>query len=195
METKTKAIIGSVVAIVLFVAGVAAGWYAKPDVVKTEVKVQVVEVMKEVVVVQEKVRVEVVRVKDTQVVERWRREKTETQSPDGTVTKNEVEEKNIETVVKEKENTVEVKVVQVEKEVVVEREKIIEKRVDVALAQWHLGVMGGATPQFLPTPGLNSWSLGGHVERRIVGPLFLGVWGMGSNTGLGTVGISVAGEL
>ena len=194
METKTKVIVSSSLAIAVFVLGVAAGWYAKPDVVKTELKVQTVEVEKQVVVVQDKVRVEVVRIKDTQVIERWRKEKTETQMPDGTLTKREVEEKNIETVVKEKENTTEVKVVEVKQEVVVERQKIVEKRIDPVLAQWHLGVMGGINPQVLPTPGLNSWMVGGHVERRVVGPLFLGVWGMGSNTGQGMGGLSVAGE-
>lgn len=163
--------------------GAALGWGLKPDVVRVEEKIKTVEVEKQVVVVQEQVRVEIVKVKDSQVVERWRREKT--QSPDGTI--REVEEKNIDTVVKEKENTTEVKIVEVTKEVVVE--KLVDRviKIDPVLANWHIGVTGG-TQLLVPVP-----VFGVEVERRIAGPFWLGLYGnMNTQLNSGQVGAKVA---
>jgi hypothetical protein len=87
------------------VVGVGIGWGIKPDQVRVEEKVRVETVEKQVVVTHETVRVEVVKVKDSQVVERFHREKTETKSPDGTIVKKETEDRNVDTIVKEKENT------------------------------------------------------------------------------------------
>jgi hypothetical protein len=184
--------------LVLLVAGlaggIAIGWGFKPDVVKVEEKTQVVEVEKQVVVVQEKVRVEVVKVKDTQVVERWHREKTDETKPDGTRIVKEIEDRNVDSIVKEKENSTEVKVVEVEKQVVVEKEVVKEKVVTPMLAQWHVGALVGLTPQFLPTVGVQNWVIGAEVERRIVGPVFGGVWGAGTTTGQGMGGLKLGVE-
>lgn len=173
----------AVVLLVGVLGGAALGWGLKPDVVKIEEKIKVVEVVKEVVVVQEKVRVEVVKVKDTQVVERWRREKT--QSPDGTI--KEIEERNIDSIIKEKENTVEVRVVEVTKEVVVE--KLVDRviKIDPVLANWHIGVMGGVqVPTIIPVVGV-------EAERRIAGPFWLGVWGTANTQfNAGQAGLKVA---
>ncbi len=161
-------------------AGIGIG----PEKLKVEEKVKVVEVEKQVVVVKEVVKVEVVRVKDTQIVDRWRREKTETQMPDGTLTKREVEERNIDTVVKEKETKAEVKVVEVVKEVVVEREKVVEKRTEPVLPNWHAGALVGAAPRFdqpLATPVM----VGLEVERRVAGPVWLGGWAIGGSPVVG----------
>jgi len=156
-----------VVGLVALLSGAAIGWALKPDVVRVEERVKTVEVEKQVVVVQESVRVEVVKVKDTQVVERWHREKT--QSPDGTI--KEVEDKNIDTLVHEKENNVEVKVVEVEKQVVVEKTLTKTIKIDPVLPNWHIGVTGGVQiPVILPVVGV-------EVERRIAGPFWLGVYG------------------
>lgn len=155
-----------------------------PEKLKVEEKVKVVEVEKQVVVAKEVVRVEVVRVKDTQIVDRWRREKTETQTPDGTLTKREVEERNIDTVVKEKETKAEVKVVEVVKEVVVDREKVVEKRIEPVLPNWHAGALVGAAPRFdqpLATPVM----VGLEVERRVAGPVWLGGWAIGGSPVVG----------
>lgn len=155
-----------------------------PEKFKVEEKVKVVEVEKQVVVAKEVVRVEVVRVKDTQIVDRWRREKTETQTPDGTLTKREVEERNIDTVVKEKETKAEVKVVEVVKEVVVDREKVVEKRIEPVLPNWHAGALIGAAPRFdqpLATPVM----VGLEVERRVAGPVWLGGWAIGGSPVVG----------
>lgn len=169
-ETRAKILPAVIVGVLCLVGGAGLGWGLKPDVVKIEEKVKVVEVTKEVVVVQEKVRVEVVKVKDTQVVERWHREKKTL--PDGTVT--EVEDRNIDATVKEKENTVEVKVVEVEKQVVVEKQVDRIIKIDPVLAAWRVGVSGGAqflTAQF-PAPVV---VLGLEAERRIAGPIWVGL--------------------
>ncbi len=161
-------------------AGIGIG----PEKFKVEEKVKIVEVEKQVVVVKEVVKVEVVRVKDTQIVDRWRREKTETQMPDGTLTKREVEERNIDTVVKEKETKAEVKVVEVVKEVVVEREKVVERRIEPVLPNWHAGALVGVAPRFdqpLATPVM----VGLEVERRVAGPVWLGGWAIGGSPVVG----------
>lgn len=161
-------------------AGIGIG----PEKLKVEEKVKVVEVEKQVVVVKEVLKVEVVRVKDTQIVDRWRREKTETQMPDGTLTKREVEERNIDTVVKEKETKAEVKVVEVVKEVVVEREKVVERRIEPVLPNWHAGALVGVAPRFdqpLATPVM----VGLEVERRVAGPVWLGGWAIGGSPVVG----------
>lgn len=188
MEISKRAM--AIVAICVLVLGVvigmglAVGLKIGPENVKVEEKLKVVEVEKQVVVVKEVVKVEVVRVKDTQIVDRWRREKTETQMPDGTLTKREVEERNIDTVVKEKETKAEVKVVEVVKEVVVEREKVVEKRTEPVLPNWHAGALVGAAPRFdqpLATPVM----VGLEVERRVAGPVWLGGWAIGGSPVVG----------
>jgi hypothetical protein len=189
-SSKKPIVIAVLIAVILGILGGAAlGWGLKPDVVRVEEKVKIVEVTKEVVVIQEQVRVEIVKVKDSVVSDRYR--KTETITPDGTI--NRVEERNIDTVVKEKENTVEVKVVEVTKEVVVE--KLVDRviKIEPVLAQWRLGAGGGV--QFLagtfpePTPIL---SVGG--ARRIAGPFWLKLEGS-LNTKLTAGDIQLKGEI
>jgi hypothetical protein len=172
-----------VVFVVALLGGSALGWGLKPDVVRIEEHLKTVEVEKQVVVVQEKVRVEIVKVKDTQVVERFRREKTV--SPDGTM--HEVEERNIEAVVKETENNVRVEVVKVDKEVVVERQVDRIIKVEPVLPNWHIGVLGG-TELLTPVP-----VFGIAAERRIAGPFWGGVWGdVNTQFNRGQVGLKVS---
>lgn len=184
-----------IVGVVCIVAGVGTGWYAKPDVVKIEEKTKIEYVEKQVVVVQEKVQI--VHVKDTTVVERWHREKTETKTPDGTVVTKEIEDKNIDT--HTKENTETVKVVEVTKEVVVEKEVVKEVKIDPVLAQWHVGALVGVAPRF-DNPATTPIMLGVEAERRILGPIWLGGWVMAGSpvTAFGitnaAVGLKVAGE-
>lgn len=171
-ENKKLLVAIAVTAVVSIVGGAGLGWALKPDVVRVEEKVKVVEVVQEKVVIQEQVRVEVVKVRDTQIVERYR--KTEDITPDGAIHR--TEERNIEAVVKEKENTVEVKVVEVEKQVVVE--KLVDRvvKIDPVLAQWSVGASGGV--QFLATTFPEPTPLfGAGVERRIAGPFWLGLEG------------------
>lgn len=156
--------------------GILIGWQMKPDQVKIEEKIKVVEVEKQVIVVQEKVKIEVVKVKDVQIVERYHREKTEEKKPDGTVVSREVEDRNIDSHTKEKETNVEVRVVEVEKQVVVEREKEVFRKIDPVLAQWQVGVLGGASFGTSNFPLSTNVILGAEVERRIVGPLWAGIF-------------------
>lgn len=182
------------------VGGVAIGWGVKPDVVRIEEKLKTVEVEKQVVVEHETVRVEVVRVKDTQVVERWHREKTEETKPDGTVTKKETEDKNIDSVVHDKTQETQVKIVEVEKQVIVEREKIVERITEPVLAKWHLGVLAGVAPRF-DSPAATPVIIGVEAERRVVGPFFVGGFALGGSPVVGvftltnvTVGLKLGAE-
>jgi hypothetical protein len=160
--------------------GAAGGWYAKPDVYRIEEKVKVETVEKQVVVVQEKVRVEKVYIKDVQVVERWHREKTEEKKPDGTVLTKEVEDRNIDSILKETRKDVEVKIVEVEKQVVVKQE--VEKRVtmDPVLSKWRGKLMVGVAPT-LPNIVESPLMFGVEGEMRVAGPLWLGLWAMGGS--------------
>jgi hypothetical protein len=158
----------------LVAVGVAIGWFVKPEPPIQE-KIKVVEVTKEVVVTHEQVRVEVVHVKDSQVVERWHREKTEERKPDGTVTQKEVEDKNIDTIVHDKENSTQVKVVEVTKEVVVNHDVFIERT--PVLKDWHVGALVGVMPRF-DSPAETPVLVGVEAERRIIGPVWAGAWVM-----------------
>lgn len=194
------------VVLVSLLAGIGIGWSAKPDVVKVEEKERVVEkqvtteAIKQLMASFESLKVELQKVRETQVVQKYHQEVLETKLADGTYTKKTTTDKNIDSHTKETETKTEVKVVEVEKKVetikteyvdrVVEKEKIVTPQ----LAQWHVGLLGGLTPQFLPAPGVQSWVVGGEVERRIVGPVFLGIWGAGTTTGQGMGGVKVGFE-
>lgn len=175
MSTRTKVIVFIITHLVLLALGVVAGWYMKPDVFKIEEKIKVVEVEKQVIVEKEKVRVEIVRVTDKSVVERWRRESTETQLPDGTLTKKTTEEKNIDTIVKDV--TTNVKVVEVEKQVVVERQVQVDKiiKIDPVLENWSVSLLAGIQPRLIPQLETDI-VLGVQAERRIAGPFWGGIW-------------------
>jgi hypothetical protein len=180
--------------VVCAAVGVAVGWEVKPDRVEIQERVRVEQVEKQVVVIQEQVRVEVVKVKDTQVVERWHREKTEERRPDGTVISKEVEDRNIDTVIHDRENKTEVRVVEVEKQVVVVQKETVEKVVRPVLADWKVGVLAGIQPQFRPELSLSNYVLGAEVDRRIAGPFWVGVWGTSSNSFQVTAGLKASVE-
>jgi hypothetical protein len=192
-------------ALVLLV-GIGVGWGVKPDVVKIEEREKIVEkqvtteAQKELMTAFENLRIEMEKVRETQVTEKYHREELETRLADGTYTKKVTVDKNIDSHTKETETKVEVKVVEVEKKVETIRteyvDKIVEKEkiVTPMLAQWHVGVFGGLTPQFVPSVGVQNWVIGGEVERRIVGPVFLGLWGAGTTTGQGMGGLKVGFE-
>jgi len=158
------------------------------------------EAIKELMASFESLRVEMQKVRETQVVEKYHREELETKLADGTYTKKVTVDKNIDSHSKETETRVEVKVVEVEKRVetiktvtvdrIVEKEKIVTPD----QKQWHVGVIAGLTPQFLPAPTVQNWVVGGEVERRIIGPVFLGLWGAGTTTGQGMGGLKVGFE-
>jgi hypothetical protein len=188
MSDKRLFVVLGATLILFFAAGGLFGRFVLPE--------RVVEKEKEV-----KVQVESEEAKEkirelTAEVEHYRsnvhREETEVTHPDGTI-----ERKKTETIVVEKTKEVEViklvdREVKVEVVKYVEREK--EKTVETAKPQWRVGLLVGTDLTKLsvqPTaPWINPLLVGGHVERRIIGPVFVGVWGLSSGAG----GISVAVE-
>jgi len=192
--------------LVVLLVGIGVGWGVKPAVVKIEERERIVEkqvtteAQKALMTAFENLRIEMEKVRETQVVEKYHREVLETKLADGTYTKKTTVDKNIDSHTKETETKVEVRVVEVEKKIETIRteyvDKIVEKEkiVTPMLAQWHVGVIGGLTPQFSPSIGVQNWVVGGEVERRIVGPVFLGIWGAGTTTGQGMGGLKVGFE-
>lgn len=186
--------------------GIGAGWYLKPSQVKTEERVKLVEVQVTTEAIKalqssfETLKIELQRVRETQVVEKYHREELETKLADGTYTKKVTVDKNIDSHTKEVETRVEIKVVEVEKKTetiktqyvdkIVEKEKIVTP----ILAQWHAGAILGINPSLLPSPVVTSYIVGAEVERRIIGPIFGGVWVAGSTTGQAFGGIKLAVE-
>lgn len=149
--------------------GLVVGRITAPESVRVEERLKTVEVEKQVVVTVEKVEVQVVKVKDSAVQDRYRREEKTVSSPDGTVTVTETEERNIDTVVKETENKTEVKVVEVEKQVIVEREKLVEKIIQPVMPSWKINAVANSSIH-----NLTSIGYGAQVERRILGPIWVG---------------------
>lgn len=158
--------------LVLLLGAFAAGRYTLPE--KLVEKVVTQEVVKEVV----KTEVQIVEKK---IYIKAQQNDVQTkivyvEKPDGT--------KETMTVIVDKTKTDEAStqassmgaltIVEKEKLVYVDRLKLIEN----AKAQWHLGLRVGAgasiTPGLAPNPLL---SFGVQAERRIAGPVFLGVWG------------------
>jgi len=156
-------------------------------------RVRIQEVEKQVVVIQEKVKIEIVRVVDTQVVERWHREKTETKTPDGAVTIKEIEDKNIDTMVHDRETINEIKVVEVEKQVVVFQDRTTEKVIDNQ-KRFRVSLLAGINPSILPIPRIDSYLLGGEVSVRTIGPVWVGAWGLGNTNGSAQFGVSAGVE-
>lgn len=89
--------------------------------------------------------------------------------PDGTIEEREVEE---DVTITEKERVREV-----------EKEKIITN----AKPQWKAGVLAG-----LNTVHSKEFSYGVQVERRIIGPVFMGVWGTTTNNDDQSAGVSIS---
>lgn len=200
MNDKIKALIVAVAATVaIFGVGAAFGRFTVAEKVVEREVVKTVEVEKQVVVerVDEKqLEVLSLQIKDTlnqlsQLKKRVRREKRSVQHPDGRIETVETVDINVDrtvqtTEVKEVEKRVVVEVekivdriVEVEKEKVVEVEK--EKIVEASKPSWRAGALLGTTlsvrPQLTP-PYIDPLLVGGHVERRIVGPVFIGGWGI-----------------
>lgn len=144
-----------------------------------EPSVQVEEriVYRDRVVVQEK-RVEV-QVKAEQQTKRVVVYRDRVVAPDGTRTEREVET----SVTDSEARTVATK--QAERVVTRDVVREVERRVEVTqpLPQWRVGALAG-----FDIPGWRP-AYGAHAERRIAGPLSLGVWGL--HTGQGGVSLSL----
>lgn len=176
----------------LVALGYGFGRYAQPAKVVTTEKVVTVE--KQVVVTQIKTEVQIAKVYLKNSDEKIHRVTTETKKPDGSDVKTVSEDINIDSVVHENNTQTEIKYVDkiVEKEVVktVDKEKLVYRD----SANWRLGAnVGYSIPHLLDNAGvgvagLNGLVLGAQVDRKVLGPIYLGVFG---NT-QGTVGLAVS---
>lgn len=195
-----KWVLYSVVALLALAAAFSAGRFLSPEkVVEKVVEVErVVEVVKESeleAVVEELVEeVRTLKSQLTDVKKSIHRETRTVQHPSGMVETVKVEDINVSKVVKEQEikyvdrevKTVEIRYVDrvVEKEVekVVEKKKLVTSRPD-----WRVSPMVGfnSTGEGWVKGNL---TYGGMVERRIIGGVSVGAWGLTS----GQVGIGLS---
>ena len=143
-----------------------------------------------------KLREELKEAKTAMMNERYRREKTWNKTSDGAESSHEVEEKNISSVVTETKEVVKVQVVEVEKQVVVTQTNTVERLVEVekirepVLRNWRVSPMVGVA--FDAKPSFNGVVYGAEVERRIIGPVWVGVWGAGNTTVGGMMGVKAS---
>lgn len=142
----------------------------------------------------ESMKTEISRVKTAQVNEKYRKWEHEETKPDGSKTRDAGEERNIDSVVTETEKVVEVKVVEVEKQVVVVQtvEKVTEKIREPVLKNWRVSPMVGVGFDIKGGPQYNGVVYGAEAERRILGPIWLGVWGVGNTQIGGVAGIKAS---
>lgn len=94
---------------------------------------------------------------------------------DGTVEEHEVEHRGTDVQIHEEAKAAEVKVE------VREVERVVEKRVEVHTPppDWRVTAMVGVDASPLVRQGLPpALALGASVERRIIGPIYVGVWGL-----------------
>lgn len=163
-----------IMAAVLVVTGATAfmaGRYSKPD------KIEVVE--KQVVVTQEVVKiVEVEKSTDTKTKDensnkRVHIERTEETKPDGTKIVKVTKDINVDRTIKETEIKVVEKEVMVDREVKVKEEVIVTKVVENDDPDWFLSIKGGVS-----TATASRYGLGIDANRRILGPVHIGLWGM-----------------
>lgn len=177
------------VAIALFAGGYGTGRWAQPErvVEKTVEKEKLVDK----IVYQDRVVEKVVYVK---VEAKHRRTETRTETkPDGTKVETKVTDVKTDTKVDVDKDKTEEKIVYRDRvvEKIVEKEKLVQaKKIDWLV---HAGV-GISVPTFLGKPqqgipGMRGSVVQLGVDRRVIGPLFLGVFGDSQ----GTVGLRATG--
>lgn len=201
--TKWKFIAAIVTPIVLIGSGFAAGRYSAPE------KVTEKEVFKDRIVTVEKIdekqlsqlteQINFALNQLSQLKKSIHKEKTSTTYPDGRVEAKEVVDINVEKTVQTTEVrevtrdvvVVQEKVVTVDR--IVEKEVLKEKVTEAPKPQWKVSPLVGVNIRDLSLgQGLTTGPLafGVKVDRRIVGPVFLGAWGISS----GQAGLSVGME-
>jgi len=176
----------------MFGGGYATGRYlAPPNTIVTE---KIKEVEKVVLVEKLKTEVQVVKVYIKDQTEKIHRVVVEGIDPPGCKSKTTTEDINIDSVVRENTNSTEIKYVDrvVEKYIdrIVEKEKQVLKTADWRVA----GGVGVSIPYFLGqaspgVPGLNGAVIQLELDRRVIGPFYLGLFG---NT-QGVVGLNLSG--
>lgn len=195
IEWKKWGIVG-VVCLVLCAVSYGFGRYGAPDKVveREKVRIEKVEVEKQVVVVQEKIKVERIYLAETS--KRIHREETCKTYPDGTVESKKTEDINVDKIIREQDVKFVDKVVEKMTEKInyvdriVEKEKIVERE----RPNWRLGVMAGYDVGYLTSDPGAGLVFGGIAERRILGPVSVGLWGTSAKP-YGTYGVMVSLEL
>lgn len=129
-----------------------------------------------------------VKVREESTNTRRRVERVRVERPDGTKIEREIEREELQADVREQAQHVEVR----EVERVVYQDRQVTKVIEHARPMWRAGVLAGLDVRRVslipPSPG--PVILGATVERRIVGPIHAGVWGLSS----GAFGVSASVE-
>ncbi len=146
-------------------------------------------VTQEKIVYQDKViykdKIVTVEVEKVKVV--YHTEKVKITAPDGTVT-----EKTVVDAKKDTDTKTDTTKTDTKKEYV---DRVVEKVVTVTNERrFKGGLLFGVSPDILPIPKVNSFAIGAELDVRIVGPVWVGLWGMGTTKGQGLVGLSVGVE-
>lgn len=192
MDTWRKRLIWGGVLVATHLVAFAFGRYLVPPNVVIQEQLKVVEVEHQVVAVQEKVRVEKVYVQEEK--KRVHREEHTVSHPNGLVETRKTEDINVDKVVKE--NGIQYvdreTVKEVEKRVDVE--KLVEKKIEVQVRpDWRVTPLVGLdVPRAIANPiaAQSAIVFGGQVERRILGPISAGAWGLSN----GNAGVAVSVE-
>jgi len=137
-------------------------------------------------------------VRSSQVKESYRKWEKEETKPDGTRLVDKGEEHNIDSVVKEEKTLTEVRVVEVEKQVVVtqtvntETKTVTEKIVESSPRNWRVSPMVGVGFDVKSGPTFNGVVYGASAERRVFKNVWVGAWGLGNSQIGGIVGVKAS---
>lgn len=184
----------TLIVVAVFLLGLGTGKYLTPSKIVYQDKIQVVE--KQVVVEKVKTEVQVQKVYVENKNEKVHRTITETKKPDGTTETVTNEDVNTDTTTKDTTNTnkTETDDKTVEKDTDKKEDK--SKLVVNAKPSWRIGAdVGVNIPYYLGksevgVPNMKGTVVGLRVDRRILGPVFMDIWG---NT-QGSLGVGVSAE-
>lgn len=185
----------ALIALLLLLLGYGTGRYLAPS--KVVIQDHVVTVEKEVVVTQVQTQIKVVKVVDTSSDRKVHRTTTETTKPDGTKVETTTEDIDAAKTSHEADDT---NKSQQANSTSTTDKKIDSTHTEVKITErpgWHMGVdlglnlshMIGNDPN-VGIPGLRGAVVGVHAEHRVIGPLFLGLFG----NSMGAAGLSVSAE-
>jgi hypothetical protein len=185
----------TLIVVLLLLLGYGAGRYLQPA--KVVIQDHTVTVEHQTVVTQIKTEIKYVKVKDTSAVKQTHETETITKKPDGTT----VEVVAIDT---NQQNTTHTDT-NVDKNKQANSNSTTDSKTDATHTQittnekegWHMGIDLGlqlsniiGNDPLVGIPGLHGAVVGVHAEHRVIGPLFLGLFG----NSMGAAGLSVSAE-
>jgi hypothetical protein len=159
----------------LAAVGFTFGRYATPDKVVEIERVKTVTVEKEDIRAKERIAALTAEIETLKL--RTHRERTTVERPDGTRETREVETVDVDRTTDTRETVEVIREVEKVRTVYVDREVLKEKRIESHRPDWRIGAMG-----VLDVPTLK-YGAGAIVERRILGPISLGLWGVSTGQG------------